>query len=83
MRNLLGMGMLELGKTRRQKWQIVGLLALLQIVSIAGIIGIFLVVRSAQLPPVWAVLLIIATVTWLFTFVLLFVNVAYLFLKRG
>lgn len=83
MRNLLGMGMLELGKTRRQKWQIVGLLALLQIVSIAGIIGIFLVVRSAQLPPVWAVLLIIATVTWLFTFVLLFVTIAYLFLKRG
>lgn len=82
MRNLLGMGMLELGKTRRQKWQIVGLLALLQIVSIAGIIGIFLVVRSAQLPPVWAVLLIIATVTWLFTFVLLFVTIAYLFLKR-
>lgn len=76
------MGMLELGRTRRQKWQIVWLLALLQIVSIAGIIGIFLVVRSAQLPPVWAVLLIIATVTWLFTFVLLFVNVAYLYLRR-
>ncbi len=76
------MGMLELGKTRRQKWQIVWLLAILQVASVAGIIGIFLVVRSAQLPPVWAVLLIIGTVTWLFTFVLLFVNVAYLYLKR-
>ncbi len=76
------MGMLELGKTRRQKWQIVWLLALLQVASIALIIGTFLVVRSAQLPPLWAVLLIVATVTWLFTFVLLFVNIAYLFLKR-
>ncbi len=74
--------MLELGKTRRQKWRIVWLLALLQVAAIALIIGIFLVVRSAQLPPVWAVLLIIATVTWLFTFVLLFVNIAYFFLKR-
>ena len=74
--------MLELGKTRRQKWRIVWLLAGLQIASIAGIIGIFLVVRSAQLPPVWAVLLIVATVTWLFTFVLLFVNIAYLYLRR-
>lgn len=74
--------MLELGKTRRQKWQIVWLLIFLQIASITGIISIFGVVRSAQLPPVWAVLLIIGTVTWLFTFVLLFVNVAYLYLKR-
>ncbi len=74
--------MLELGRTRQQKWRIVWLLALLQVVSIAGIISIFLVVRSAQLPPVWAVLLIIGTVTWLFTFVLLFVNIAYLYLKR-
>ena len=74
--------MLELGKTRRQKWRIVWLLAGLQLAAIAGIIGIFLVVRSAQLPPLWAVLLIVATVTWLFTFVLLFVNIAYLYLKR-
>ena len=74
--------MLELGRTRRQKWRIVWLLAFLQVASIALIVGIFLIVRSAQLPPVWAVLLIVATVTWLFTFVLLFVNIAYLYLKR-
>lgn len=74
--------MLELGTTRRQKWRIVWLLALLQVVSVAGIVSIFLVVQSAQLPPVWAVLLVIATVTWLFTFVLLFVNIAYLYLRR-
>ena len=74
--------MLELGRTRRQKWRIVWLLAVLQVAAIAGIVGIFWVVRSAELPPLWAVLLIIATVTWLFTFVLLFVNLAYLVLRR-
>ncbi len=76
------MGMLELGKTRRQKWTIVGVLLVLHLLAIAGAIGVFMVVRSPQLPPLWAVLLVICTVTWLFTFVLLFVNIAYIYLKR-
>ena len=74
--------MLELGQTRQQKWTILAVLLVLHLAAIAGIIGIFVVVKSTQLPPVAAVLLIIATITWLFTFVLLFVNIAYLYLKR-
>lgn len=75
------MGMLELGKTWRQEWTIVGVLVL-HFLAVAGAIGVFMVVRSPQLPPLWAVLLVICTVTWLFTFVLLFVNIAYIYLKR-
>ena len=76
------MGMLEFGKTRRQKWAIVGTLFITHFLAIAGVIGVFVVVRSTDLPPLAALLLIICTVTWLFTFVLLFVNIAYIYLKR-
>lgn len=76
------MGMLELGKTRRQKWVIVFVLFLVHSLSIAGVISIFLVLRSPQLPPLAATLLVVGVVTWLFTFVLLFVNIAYIYLKR-
>lgn len=76
------MGMLELGKTRPQKRAIVGVLLVLHLLAIAGAIGVFIVVGSPQLPPLWAALLVICTVTWLVTFVLLFVNVAYIYLKR-
>lgn len=74
--------MLELGRTRRQKWLIIVILTLLHVLSVFGVIGIFVVIRSTQLPPLAATLLVIGTVVWLFTFVLLFVNVAYLYLKR-
>lgn len=76
------MGMLELGKTRRQKWTIVGGLLALHLLAIAGAISTFMVIRSPQLPPLATVLLVVCTVTWLSTFMLLFVNVAYIYLKR-
>lgn len=74
--------MLELGRTRRQKWSIVGALTLLHVLSLGSIVGIFVVVGSVRLPLLAATLLVIGTVSWLFTFVLLFVNIAYLYLKR-
>lgn len=74
--------MLELGKMRQQKWTIVGVLSVLHLLAIAGAISIFMVMRSPQLSPLVTVLLVICTVTWLSTFVLLFVNVAYIYLKR-
>lgn len=74
--------MLELGKTPRQKWTIIGVLAVLHVLAIAGVVTIFVVERSTDLSPLAAILLIIGTVTWLFSFVLLFVNIAYIYLKR-
>lgn len=74
--------MLELGKTRRQKWRVVWSLLALHFVAIATAVGVFLVVRSPQLPEVAEGLLIVATITWLLTFILLCVNIAYLVLKR-
>ncbi len=74
--------MLELGRTRRQKWIAVGVLTVLHVLSLGGIVGIFVMVGSTRLPPLAATLLVIGTVSWLFTFVLLFVNIAYLYLKR-
>ena len=76
------MGMLELGKTRRQKWRIVWLLLALHIVAIATVVGVFLTVRRPQLPELAEGLVIVGTITWLMTFILLCVNVAYLVLRR-
>ena len=44
--------MLELGKTRRQKLRVVWSLSALHLVSIATVVGTFLVVRRPQLPEV-------------------------------
>ena len=74
--------MLELGKTRRQKRRIVWSLSALHLVSIATVVGTFLVVRRPQLPEVAEGLVIVGTITWLMTFILLCVNIAYLVLKR-
>lgn len=78
----VGMGMLELGKTRRQKWRIVWSLLALHFVAIATVVGVFLVVKRPQLPEIAEGLVIVATITWLMTFILLCVNIAYLVLKR-
>ena len=74
--------MLELGKTRRQKRRIVWSLSALHLASIAVVIGVFAVVRRPQLPELAEGLVIVGTITWLMTFILLCVNIAYLVLKR-
>ena len=76
------MDMLELGKTRRQKWRIVWLLLALHFAAVATVVGVFLVVRRPQLPELAEGLVIVGTITWLMTFILLCVNVAYLVLRR-
>ena len=74
--------MLELGKTRRQKLRIVWSLGALHLAAIATVIGTFVVVRRPQLPEVAEGLVVVGTITWLMTFILLCVNIAYLVLKR-
>ncbi len=75
--------MLELGHTRPQKRRVIALLALVHLLMIAGIVAIFVVTGSPQLPPLLAVLMVLATTLWLLTFVLLCVNVAYYYMRRS
>lgn len=77
------MGMLELGKTRSQKRTVIVLLGLVHLLSLVGLVTIFVVNGSPDLPPLLAVLMIAATTLWLLTFVLLTVNVAYYFMRRS
>lgn len=75
--------MLELGKTRSQKRTVIVLLGLVHLLSLVGLVTIFVVNGSPDLPPLLAVLMIAATTLWLLTFVLLSVNVAYYFMRRS
>ena len=75
--------MLELGKTRSQKRTVIVLLGLVHLLSLAGLVAIFVVNGSPDLPPLWAVLMVVATTSWLLTFVLLSVNIAYYFMQRS
>ena len=77
------MGMLELGKTQRQKRTVIALLGLVHLLSLGGLVAIFVVNGSPDLPPLLAVLMIAATTLWLLTFVLLSVNLAYYLMRRS
>ncbi len=75
--------MLELGHTRPQKRRVIALLALVHLLALVGLVTIFVVTGSPQLPPLLAVLMVLATTLWLLTFVLLCVNVAYYYMRRS
>lgn len=75
--------MLELGKTRPQKRAVIFLLSLVHLLSLGGLIAIFVVNGSPDLPLLLAVLMVVATTLWLLTFVLLSVNVAYYVMRRS
>lgn len=75
--------MLELGKTRPQKRAIIALLTLVHLLSLGGLVAIFVVNGSPNLPPLLAVLMVTATTLWLLTFILLCVNIAYYFMRRS
>ena len=77
------MGMLELGRTRAQKRVIITALALAHFLSLGGLVAIFIVNGSPDLPPLLAVPMVVATTLWLLTFVLLSVNIAYYFMRRS
>ena len=77
------MGMLELGTTRPQKRTFIITLLLVHLLSLGGLIAIFVVNGSPNLPPLLAVLMVMATTLWLLTFVLLAVNIAYYFMRRS
>ncbi len=75
--------MLELGQTRSQKRVILTTLVLVHLLSLGGLVAIFIVNGSPDLPPLLAVLMVVATTLWLLTFVLLSVNIAYYFMRRS
>jgi CHASE2 domain-containing sensor protein len=77
------MGMLELGTTRPQKRTVIVTLLLIHLLSLGGLVAIFALHGSPNLPPLLAVLMVVATTLWLLTFVLLFVNIAYYFMRRS
>ncbi len=77
------MGMLELGTTRPQKRTAIITLLLVHLLSLGGLVAIFIINGSPNLPPLLAVLMITATTLWLLTFVLLAVNIAYYFMRRS
>lgn len=77
------MGMLELGQTRARKRIVITTLALVHLLSLGGLVAIFIINGSPDLPPLWAVLMVVATTSWLLTFVLLSVNIAYYFMRRS
>lgn len=75
--------MLELGRTRTQKRVIITTLTFAHFLSLGSLVAIFVVNGSPDLPPLLAVLMVVATTLWLLTFVLLSVNIAYYFMRRS
>lgn len=75
--------MLELGTTRPQKRKVIIALLFVHLLSLGGLVAIFVVNGSPNLPPLLAVLMVMATTLWLLTFVLLAVNIAYYFMRRS
>lgn len=75
--------MLELGRTRPEKRRVIVVLTTLHLLSLGGLIALFVGYGSPQLPPLLAALMVGMTTLWLFTFVLLFVTVAYYLMRRS
>ena len=75
--------MLELGTTRPQKRKVIVALFFIHLLSLSGLVAIFIINGSPNLPPLLAVLMVAATTLWLLTFVLLAVNIAYYFMRRS
>ena len=76
------MGMLELGNSKEEKRAVVIGLSVVHLGAFAGIVTVFAAGLSSgmNLSPMLTVVAVIATTLWLFSFILLSVNVAYYFL---
>ena len=76
------MGMLELGDSKKEKRAVVIGLSVVHLGAFAGIVTVFAAGLSSgmNLSPMLSVVAVIATTLWLFSFILLSVNVAYYFL---
>ena len=73
------MGMLELGHTKKEKRAIVVGLSVIHLGALGGIITVFVagLARNMTLSPMLTVVAVVATTLWLFSFILLSVNIAY------
>ena len=73
------MGMLELGENKREKRAVVIGLGVIHMGALAGIVTVFIAGLANEMvfSPMLAVVAVVATTLWLFTFILLSVNIAY------
>lgn len=73
------MGMLELGQSKQEKRAVVTGLSVIHLGALGGVVTVFIagLEDGMTLSPMLTVVAVIATTLWLFSFVLLFVNVAY------
>ena len=73
------MGMLELGQGKKEKRAVVVGLSVIHIGAFGGIVTIFAagLASNMALSPLLVVVAVVATTLWLFSFILLSVNVAY------
>ena len=73
------MGMLELGQTKREKRAIVVGLGVIHVGALGDIVTIFVagLASGMALSPSLVVVAVVATTLWLFSFILLSINVAY------
>ena len=73
------MGMLELGQNKREKRAIVVGLGVIHLGALGGIVTVFFagLARNMALSPMLTVVAVITTTLWLFSFILLSVNLAY------
>ena len=73
------MGMLELGQDKKEKRAIIVGLSVVHLGALGGIVTVFIAGLATRMTfsPVLTVSAVVATTLWLFTFVLLSVNIAY------
>ena len=71
--------MLELGQDKKEKRAVVLGLGVIHLGALAGMITVFVagLESGMTLPPMLVVVAVVATTLWLFTFILLSVNIAY------
>ena len=71
--------MLELGEDKKEKRAVVIGLGVIHVGALAGIVTVFVTGLSSEMvfSPMLAVVAVVATTLWLFTFILLSVNIAY------
>jgi hypothetical protein len=77
------MGMLELSKIRPQKRRLIVLLVLVHLLSLSGLVAIFVGYGNPNLPLLLSALLVAATTLRLLTFTLLAVNIARYVMRRS
>ena len=73
------MGMLELGSDKKEKRAVVIGLSVIHVGALVGIVTVFFagLENEMALSPMLVVVAVVATTLWLFSFILLSVNIAY------